>query len=227
MKIRVITLFPDLIESYLKEALLAKARENSLLEIQCINLRNFSDNNYKSVDDTPFGGGDGMIMRADILEKALISIKTENSQVILMSPQGQVFSSQMARELSQSPQELIFICGRYGGVDQRFIDAYVDTEISIGDYVLSGGELAALTVIEAASRFVPGVLGKIESAENDSFTDSMLEAPQYTRPQVWKDLKVPDVLLSGHHEKIKQWREQESKKVTALKRPDLLKKEKA
>ena len=225
MKIKFITLFPDLIRSYLADALIAKAVEKNLLSFEIINLRDFSDNAYKSVDDSPFGGGDGMLMRADILEKALFAAKTAqaNARVVYLSPQGKVFNSEMAREFAGDlNREVIFICGRYAGIDQRFIDKYVDEEISVGDYVLSGGELPALVLTEAISRYVPGVLGKMESAENDSFANGLLEPPQYTRPQVWDGLKVPDVLLSGNHKKIQEWKDKMALEVTRKKRPDLL-----
>lgn len=223
MKIKIITLFPDLIASYLQEAIIAKAVGMGVLKIDVINLRDFSDNPYRSVDDAPFGGGDGMLIRADILEKALLSVKAENQLVIYLSPQGPRLNSVMVKDFAGCTQEIILICGRYAGVDQRFIDKYVQQELSIGDYVLSGGELPALVFVEAVSRFIPGVLGKIQSAEDDSFKDGLLEAPQYTRPQVWNNLAVPEVLVSGNHKKIDEWKRQQAVKVTARKRPDLMK----
>ena len=229
MKIKVISLFPDLIISYLQDALISKAIKNNLLNIEVINLRDYSDNNYKSVDDSPFGGGDGMLLRADILEKALQanSVSKDASHVIYFSPQGKLLDSKKVQNFSavfskNSNKELVLVCGRYAGVDQRFIDKYVDEEISIGDYVLSGGELAALVFIESVSRHIEGVLGNSESAQEDSLKDNLLEAPQYTRPQEWNGLKVPDILLSGNHKKISEWKKEMSLKVTQQKRPDLL-----
>lgn len=227
MRINIITLFPDLITSYLSDALIAKAVSNGLLQINVVNLRNFSDNAYKSVDDTPFGGGDGMLMRPDILEKALLSLPDAGEKkrvVIYLSPQGKRLEQSDVKAYASvsSSVEYVLICGRYAGVDERFIETYVDEEVSIGDYVLSGGELPALVFVEAVSRFIPGVLGQIESAEQDSFQNQLLEAPQYTRPQVWNNLKVPDVLLSGHHKKINDWKQAMAVQQTLTKRPDLL-----
>lgn len=230
IKVKIITLFPGLIENYLQDAVIAKAIGLSLLEVELINLRGFSDNPYKSVDDAPYGGGDGMLIRADILEKALLSIKDEaiDQYVIYFSPQGKLLEQelvyQFANEEASEGSEIILICGRYGGIDQRFIDLYVDQEISIGNYVLSGGELPALVFIEAMARFVPGVLGNLDSAKEDTFKNSLLEAPQYTRPQIWNELEVPEVLLSGNHQKIAEWKRVMAVQVTLKKRPDLLKK---
>lgn len=224
MKIKVITLFPELIQSYLQEALLAKAISAGLIEVDLIHLRNFSDNKYKSVDDSPYGGGDGMLIRADILEKALLSVKKDGQKVIYLSPQGVRLNAIRAQQLAGLQEEIVLICGRYAGVDQRFIDHYVDEEISIGDYVLSGGELAALVLIESASRFIPGVLGHGDSSTKDSYTNHLLEAPQYTRPPEWNGRTVPEVLLSGHHQKIDEWKKSEAIRITEIKRPDLLKK---
>lgn len=231
MKIKVISLFPDLIVSYLQDAMISKAIKSNLLNIEVINLRDFSDNNYKSVDDSPFGGGDGMLIRADILEKSLQRhlVSKENSHVIYFSPQGQLLDNskvqKFAAEFSKNTnKELVLICGRYAGIDQRFIEKYVDEEISIGDYVLSGGELAALVFVESVSRYIEGVLGNSESAQEDSLKNNLLEAPQYTRPQEWNGLKVPDVLISGNHKKIAEWKNEMSLKVTQQKRPDLLNK---
>lgn len=226
MKAKIISLFPELIQSYLQDALISKAIESGLIKIEVINLRNFSDNKYKSVDDAPFGGGDGMLLRADILEKALLSVKdsSKKQKVIYFSPQGKVLTHEHVKRHSKDSAEVefIFICGRYAGIDQRFIDTYVDEEVSIGDYVLSGGELAALVFTEAVSRFIPGVLGNSQSSIEDSFKSGLLEAPQYTRPQVWNGLQVPEILTSGNHAKIQKWKEEMSLKVTEEKRPDLL-----
>lgn len=223
IKFKVITLFPDLISHYLQDAIIAKAVQLNVLFVELINLRDFSDNPYKSVDDMPYGGGDGMLIRADILEKALLSIKKEKQTVIYLSPQGKLFNSTQGDNLIQNGEyEIVLICGRYAGIDQRFIDTYVDHEISIGDYVLSGGELPALVVIEAVTRLIPGVLGNRTSAVEDSFKDGLLEAPQYTRPQIWNEQRVPDILLSGNHQKIAEWKQKMALEVTLKKRPELL-----
>ena len=227
MQINIITLFPDLVQMYLSDALIAKAIAGNVMQINVVNLRNFSDNAYKSVDDSPFGGGDGMLMRPDILEKALLSLPVypdKKRNVIYLTPQGKRLEQDDVKNYASAglSADLVLICGRYAGVDERFIETYVDQEVSIGDYVLSGGELPALVFVEAVSRFIPGVLGQIESAEQDSFQNQLLEAPQYTRPQVWNDMKVPDVLLSGHHGKIAEWKRAMAVKQTLEKRPDLL-----
>lgn len=227
-RFRVITLFPDLIRSYLSDALIAKAMAQNLLSVELIPLRDFTDNSYKSVDDAPFGGGDGMLIRPDILEKALLSVRSESKKqlVVYFTPQGQLLETNWVQKMASVDfgyDEVILICGRYAGVDQRFIDMYVDCEVSIGNYVLSGGELPALVLIEAVSRFIPGVLGKIESAQQDSLQNQLLEAPQYTRPQEWNGRRVPEDLLSGNHRRIEEWKHKEALKVTQEKRPDLLK----
>lgn len=230
IKIKIITLFPSLIQHYLQDAVIAKAIGLEFLQVDLINLRDFSDNPYRSVDDAPYGGGDGMLIRADILEKAWLSLKNESIDqfVIYFSPQGKLLDQdlvyQFANEEASADSEIILICGRYGGIDQRFIDLYVDQEISIGNYVLSGGELPALVFIESVSRFVPGVLGNFDSAREDSLQNNLLEAPQYTRPQVWNELEVPQILLSGNHQKIADWKKVMAVQTTLKKRPDLIKK---
>ena len=230
MKIKIITLFPDLVEGYLKDALIAKAVRNNLIQFQIINLRDYSDNSYKSVDDHPYGGGDGMLIRPDILESCLKNFNFDKSKhhLIYLSPQGKLLTSSICRKIvsdhiKPDSRELVLLCGRYAGIDQRFIDVFVESEISIGNYILSGGELAALALIEACSRYVPGVLGNTDSAVEDSLSvQNLLEAPQYTKPQAWLGLEVPEVLLSGNHKKIKEWKEQMAIEVTRKKRPDLL-----
>lgn len=240
----VFTLFPELIQSYLGDALLSKAIQQKRIQVQIVPLRAFSEGRYKSIDDVPYGGGDGMVFKASVLETALKSLPEKNKnarRVIYLSPQGKVWNSQAAKEMVKdfsflaaekkesakapaamnSEKEIVLICGRYGGIDQRFIQKYVDEEVSIGDYVLSGGELAALVMIESVSRFIPGVLGHDQSAHRDSFENNLLEAPQFTKPQQWVDLAVPEVLSSGHHQKIDEWREKISWLVTFKKRPDL------
>lgn len=223
IKFKIITLFPDLINFYLQDAIIAKAINLGSLTVDIINLRDFSDNSYKSVDDAPYGGGDGMLIRADILEKALFSIKKEGQIVVYFTPQGEIFNYKLSQNLvCNHDREIVLICGRYAGIDQRFIDLYVDQEISIGDYILSGGELPALVFVEALTRLIPGVLGNKISAVEDSFKDNLLEAPQYTRPQVWNELQVPEVLLSGNHQKISEWKTEMALQQTLKKRPELL-----
>lgn len=236
MKFSVITLFPEMIESICRQGVLGQAREKSLVEVKTVNPREFSEDMHKTVDDRPFGGGDGMIMLAEPLEKSLrslgaLSLEEKSLQeaqslkkVIYVSPQGATLTDEMVVELSEH-EELIFICGRYGGIDQRIINHYVDEEISIGDYVLSGGELAAGVIIDAVTRKIPGVLGHQASADKDSFSMGLLgllEAPNFTRPRQILNEEVPEVLLSGNHAKIEAWKKAVSILVTLLKRPDLV-----
>lgn len=223
---QVITLFPELIQSYLKDALLSKAIANQILDIRVTDLRQFSDNKYKSVDDTVFGGGDGMLFKYKPLANALKSLNifkknNPNKKIIYLSPQGKPWNSSMAKAWAKE-NEIVLVCGRYAGVDQRFTHQFVDEEISIGDYVLSGGELGALVMIESISRFVPGVLGDLQSAVVDSFEDGLLEAPQFTKPQIEDELSVPAVLVSGNHQKISEWQKYTAILNTLKKRPDLL-----
>ncbi|MFZ3229303.1 MAG: tRNA (guanosine(37)-N1)-methyltransferase TrmD [Pseudobdellovibrio sp.] len=227
---KIITLFPELIHSYLKDAILSKAIANKIINIEITDLRTFSDTKYKSVDDTVFGGGDGMLFKFGPLSKALNNLnilKKQNpgKKIVYLSPQGKPWKSEIAKSWAQS-EEIILICGRYAGIDQRFIHHYVDEEISIGDYILSGGELAALVVIESVSRFIPGVLGDMLSAQNDSFEEGLLEAPQFTKPQIENvsnlDLAVPAVLYSGNHQLIAEWKASVAILITLKKRPDLL-----
>jgi len=222
LEFNIISLFPDLIEPYFKDSILKKAINNNIIKVNFYNLRDFARDKHKKVDDTPYGGGAGMLLKADVLYNALKSIKkTKNTKVIYFSPQGKKLDYKLSKKYTKATS-LILICGRYEGVDQRFIDKYVDTEISIGDYVLSGGELPACVFIEAVSRFIPSVLGNIESSKNDTFENNLLKYPQYTRPYNFKEIRVPEVLISGNHEKIKQWREEISKIKTKKKRKDLL-----
>ena len=220
MKFDVLTLFPQMFQS-LNESIIGRAREKSLIEINLINIRDFSKDKHKKVDDTPYGGGAGMIMKPDVVYDAYASVKDEKAKVIYMSPQGKKLNQDKVIELSKE-SHLILLCGHYEGIDQRVIDEIVDEEISIGDYVLTGGELPAMVLIDAVSRYVDGVLSD-GSTEEESFRNSLLEYPQYTRPEEFRGRKVPEVLISGHHENIKKWREQKSQEITKIKRPDLLK----
>jgi tRNA (guanine37-N1)-methyltransferase len=227
MRFDVLTLFPELFSSFLKETILGRAVKAGLVDIRLVNIRSFAKGRHLVTDDTPFGGGQGMVMKPGPISRALESIeRTEDrSRVLLLSPQGRTFDQPLAWDLSRMEQ-LILICGRYEGVDERIRTACIDMELSIGDYVLSGGETAAMVVIDAVSRLVPGVLGGEKSTQEDSFEDGLLEYPQYTRPRVFKNQEVPEILLSGDHEKIRVWRRTQSLKRTLEKRPDLLEKAK-
>ena len=219
MKFDVLTLFPEMFSS-LEESIIGKAREKGLIEINLINIRDFSKDKHKKVDDTPYGGGAGMVMMPDVVYDAYSSIQNKNAKVIYMSPQGKVLNQEKVQELSKE-ESLILLCGHYEGIDQRVLDEIVDEEISIGDYVLTGGELPAMVLIDAVSRYVKGVLND-ESTQEESFSNNRLEYPQYTRPEVFRGKRVPEVLLSGHHGNIKKWRDEQSLEITKIKRPDLL-----
>lgn len=222
MKFDVLTLFPEMFET-LKESIIGKALERKIIEINTINIRDFSKNKHKKVDDTPYGGGAGMVMMPDVVYDSYMSIPhKENAKVIYLSPKGKVLNQQKIEELSKQ-EHLILLCGHYEGIDQRVLDEIVDEEISIGDYVLTGGELPAMVLIDSVSRYVEGVLNK-ESVSEESFTNGLLEYPQYTRPEIFLNKKVPEILLSGHHENIKKWRREQSLEITKQKRPELLKK---
>ena len=220
MRIDVITLFPALFEEPLRTSLLGKAVEDGLIEVRVHDLREHGLGRHRSVDDAPYGGGAGMVMRPEPLFAAIDQVAEPDSHVVLMSPRGHLFDHGGAERLA-ALEHLVLVCGRYEGVDQRVIDELIDEEISIGDYVLAGGELPALIVIEAASRFVPGVLGNPESLTTESHAGGTLEHPQYTRPAEFKGLKVPGVLLSGHHGDVERWRTEQSEHLTRERRPDL------
>ncbi len=222
MEINIITLFPGFFYSPLKIGILGRAVQSGFLKVHFANLRDFTEDNYQSVDDSPFGGGDGMVMKYEPLKKAVESFS--NKKIIYLSPQGKKWDYKTARACAEQNENLTFICGRYGGVDQRFINEYVEEEISIGDYVLSGGEPALLVILDSLSRFIKGALGNECSVEEESFEqDHLLEAPQWTRPQEITGYKIPEVILSGHHKNIQNFRYLMSVLVTAVKRPDLLK----
>lgn len=224
MKITILTLFPEMFTGFLAESIIGRAQKNGLVEIETVNLRDWGIGKHKQVDDTPYGGGAGMVLKVDVMVKAIQDIKLKNpeTKVILLTPQGQVFSQNLAKNLAKSKNDLILVCGHYEGFDER-IRNYVDEEISIGDYVLTGGELAAAVVTDAVIRLLPGVLGKDESSEDESFSEGFLEYPQYTRPEEFEGKKVPPVLLSGNHAEITKWRKAEATKKTGQKRPDLIK----
>ncbi|WP_374030158.1 tRNA (guanosine(37)-N1)-methyltransferase TrmD [Bdellovibrio bacteriovorus] len=222
LKIDVITLFPEMIEGAVSHGVLGQALKSDLLAVQAHTPREFASDRHRTVDDRPFGGGDGMIMLPETLEKTIQKVQHKNSKVLYLSPQGKVLTDEKARALSKE-EHLVFICGRYGGIDQRIINSFVDEEISVGDYVLSGGELGALIVIDALARFIPGVLGHNESADKDSFSAGLLEHPNFTRPREYLEQEVPEILLSGNHKLIEEWKTKVSALVTLKKRPDLFK----
>jgi tRNA (guanine37-N1)-methyltransferase len=219
----VLSIFPEMLTSPLSFSLLKKAQEKGLISIKLHDIRNWAEDKHKMTDDAPYGGGCGMVMKVEPVEKALAAVKIspENSLVVLMTPQGETFNQKIAAELAGKKQ-VVIICGRYEGVDERIRVHLADREISIGDYILTGGELSALVVIDAVSRLVPGVLGNEESIVSESFSSGLLEYPQYTRPAEYKGWKVPDVLVSGNHAEIELWHKNESLKRTYKRRPDLL-----
>ena len=221
MKFDVLTLFPEMFET-LTKSITGKAIEKELININLINIRDFSKDKHKKVDDTPYGGGAGMVMRADVVYDAYKSVQNENAKVIYLTPQGKKLDQKKVEDLSKQGH-LIILCGHYEGIDQRVLDKIVDEEISIGDYVLTGGEIPAMVLIDSVSRYVEGVLSE-GSTNEESFSQGLLEYPQYTRPETFEGVKVPEILLSGHHENIKKWREEKSLENTKLKRPDLLEK---
>jgi tRNA (guanine37-N1)-methyltransferase len=222
----VLTLFPGMLEGPLHESILKRAREKGLLNITVRNIRDYTEDKHKTADDSPYGGGAGMVLKPGPIFGAVEALHAEHPGepflTILLSPQGRLFDQQRAEELSGEKRRIILLCGHYEAIDERVIDALVDEELSIGDYVLTGGELAALVVIDAVARHLPGVLGDEESAYRDSFGDGLLDHPHYTRPAEFLGRKVPDVLLSGNHADIDRWRRRESLKATLKKRPDLL-----
>jgi len=225
IKFDVLSIFPEMFTSPLGFSLLKKAQEKGLIDICLHNIRKWANDKHKMTDDAPYGGGCGMIMKVEPVERAIADIKkdAEESLVVLMTPQGETFNQKIASELAEKKQ-IVIICGRYEGVDERIRKYLADREISIGDFILTGGELSALVLIDAVSRLIPGVLGNIESTCSESFTNGLLEYPQYTRPADYKGWLVPDVLVSGNHAEIELWRRCESLQRTYKRRPDLLKK---
>lgn len=220
MKIDILTLFPDMVQSVLNTSIIGRAQSNGLLEINIINIREYSTNKHKSVDDYPFGGGAGMVMQAQPIFSALQDIQAKGNKTIYLSPKGQTFNQQKAVQLAEE-ERLILLCGHYEGIDQRIIDYWVTDEISIGDYVLTGGEIPAMVVVDAVARMIPGVLSSEECYENESIYSGLLECPHYSRPRVYEGMEVPEVLLSGDHGKIEEWRLLESLKITERRRKDL------
>lgn len=224
MRIDILTLFPEMFSS-LNCSILGRARQKNLIDINVVNIRDFSADKHKKCDDYPFGGGAGMVMMAQPICDAFDSLeKTDETLRIYMSPKGRKLDQKLVRELSER-KHLILLCGHYEGVDQRAIDLNIDMEVSIGDYVLTGGEYPAMVLIDAVARYVPDVLGSEQSTEDESFSDNLLEYPQYTRPQNFRGLEVPEVLVSGNHGKVDEWRRKLKVEITKRNRPDLLDKE--
>ena len=227
MRFHVLTLFPEMISGGLYHSMIKRGMENNLIDIQCINIRDFSTNKHKQVDDYAYGGGCGMLMQATPIYDAYQSIeKRQNTRVVYMTPQGTPFCQEKAKELAKE-EELIILCGHYEGIDERVIEEIVTDEISIGDYILTGGELAAMVLIDSVSRLIKDVLGKESSYQEETFANHLLECPQYTRPPMFLNRAVPEVLLSGNHKKIEEWRYQQSLERTKRKRPDLLRSKEA
>ncbi len=225
MDFRVVTIFPGMFDAFASHGIIRRAIESGRITIDAINIRDFAEGRHRVTDDRPYGGGSGMVMKPEPLVRAIRSARDlcPASKTILLSPQGRRFDQQEARDLANG-RGVIFVCGRYEGVDERVYENYIDDELSIGDYVLTGGELAAMVVMDAVIRFIPGVLGNEDSPESDSFSDGLLEYAHYTRPQLFEGESVPEVLLSGHHGDVKRWRLESSLVRTFLKRPDLMEK---
>ena len=223
MRFKIITLFPEIFPGALKYSITGRALANANFNIETIDIRNFSDDKHKTVDDKPFGGGPGMILKADSLQKSLESInKKKNQKIISLSPSGKLMNQKFLKKIINF-DEIILICGRYEGIDQRFIDFNDIEEVSLGDYIISGGELAAFIIIDACVRLIPEVLGNEKSLNEESFNKNLLEYPQYTKPSIWRKLNVPEILLSGDHKKISEWRRKKSIEKTKKTRPDLWK----
>lgn len=219
MKINILTLFPEMFNVF-NYSIIGRAKENNILDIEAINIRDFTQSKHKKVDDYPYGGGAGMVISPQPVVDAIRNVKKENSgKVIFLGPRGRTFNQEIAKELAKE-KELVFVCGHYEGIDERAYK-YFDMEISLGDFILTGGEFASIPIIDSVCRLIPGVLGKEESFQEESFYNGLLEYPQYTRPEIFEDDKVPQVLLSGHHENIRKWRRKKSLLITKEKRRDL------
>ncbi len=224
MKFYILTLFPEMIEAGLGHSIIKRARDEGIISIETIDIRDFSHNKHRHVDDYPYGGGAGMVMQAQPVYDAFMSIKpklSEGCPVVYMTPQGKTFTQSKAEELSRF-EDMVILCGHYEGIDERVIEEIVTCEISLGDFVLTGGELPAMAVVDAVARLIPGVLNKEESFMDESFSDGLLEYPQYTRPAEFMGRRVPDILLSGHHGNVDKWRREQSLERTLKKRPELL-----
>jgi len=223
MRIDVVTIFPDFIRQTINHSIIGRACSSEMVTIEACDLRGFTQDKRRTVDDAPYGGGAGMVLKPEPLFLAVESLRSEKSLVVLVSPQGETFTQKKAKELSQK-DHLILLCGHYEGFDERVRGHLVDEELSIGDYVLTGGEIAALAVIDSTVRLLPGVLGNSDSLSSETFEENLLEYPQFTRPVSFRGWTVPDVLLSGHHEQVAQWRRRQQEEATRLKRPDLWRK---
>lgn len=217
----ILSLFPDYFRGPFDESMIKRARQAGVLDIRLIDIRDFSENRHQRVDERPYGGGPGMVLMPEPVAKAIRSVKAQHSRTIYLSPQGKALNAKKCRELAEC-EHLILLCGHYEGVDERVIEKEVDEEISIGDYVLTNGCIAAIVLIDAVSRFVPGVIGHESAAAEDSFEKGLLDCPHYTRPEVFEGERVPEILLSGHHQKIAEWREAKAREKTRRVRPDLL-----
>jgi len=222
-KARVFTLYPDIFPGPLSKGLYGKALSNKIWNLDIVNIREFAEDKHKTVDDTSFGGGSGMLIRADVMARAIDKYKNKSEKIFYLSPRGKLFDQKTAKYLSKE-NCVNFICGHFEGVDQRLLETRNIEEISIGDYILSGGEAAAIVIIDSILRLIPGVIGNKSSVEEESFENGLLEYPQYTKPQIWEEKRVPEVLLSGDHSKIKDWRLSQSEAITRHRRPDLCKK---
>lgn len=226
MRYHVLTLFPEMVLQGLHTSIIGRAADRGIIGLNAVNIRSYADNDYGKIDDYPYGGGAGMVMQAEPVYRAYEAVAAsleKKPRVLHMTPQGRVFSQEMAQELAQE-EDLIFLCGHYEGIDERVLEEIVTDHVSIGDYVLTGGELPAMVMIDAISRMVPGVLNNKESAQFDSFQNGLLEYPQYSRPQEWRGRRVPEILLSGHHANVEAWRKEQSYLRTKERRPDLLEK---
>ncbi len=226
MRFHVLTLFPEFFSSPLRQSIIGRAIEKGILTVSLHNIRDYAEDKHRTVDDTPYGGGAGMVLKVEPVVNCLEAVRkkttADKTLTILTTPQGVRLEQKLVEKLAEY-QELIILCGRYEGIDER-IRAFVDMELSIGDYILTGGEIASLVIIDSVGRLVPGVVGERDSLKSESFADGLLEYPQYTRPVEFRGMRVPDVLLSGHHERIREWRRRESLKRTLERRPDLLEK---
>ena len=224
MRCEILTLFPEMVEAVLNASMLKRACDKGLLDVHIVNLRDYAEGPHKIADDAPYGGGAGMVLKPEPVFRAVDELRAKNDpcRMLLMSPQGRPFNQQLAEELANERRRLVFLCGHYEGIDERVRLGLAPEELSVGDYVLTGGELAALVVIDAAARLVPGVLGDPHSAEVDSFSGSLLDYPHYTRPPIFRGMEVPEVLRSGNHQAIEAWRRAQALQNTYMKRPDLL-----
>jgi tRNA (guanine37-N1)-methyltransferase len=221
-KVTILTLFPEMFPGPLGCSLIGKALENKLWQLNIVDIRSFAEDKHQTVDDTCFGGGPGMVMRPDVVDKALSSVMEKGkARLFHLTPRGKVFKQQLAHEMADSSLPFVFLCGRYEGIDQRVLDAWDAEDISLGDFILTGGELAAMTILDSVLRLIPGVIGDEDSLKEESFSNGLLEYPHYTRPREWQNRAVPEVLLSGHHENIEKWRQAQSEAITRERRPDL------